>query len=875
MRKHLTIVLLITIGLGLNPLSGCAQDTTPGDLRAEAALQKGDYAEARSLYQALLDTAAVGASPYAVGYLETFLYTGDYGEGLGEAELLLAKVSADPYTLYMKGRLLVALGRYEEAEEALRRAVQVKGDFWRAGLEMADLFQRKGRRAQAQRIYEALFERYKRGIFTTAEDLAVGGRAAAAMESFHDANEAFRLANQVDDTHIQNLYWWATLFREKYNDADAQRTFEDALALNPNRADLYVGYAEAFNSFAQKEELARTALKKNPNSVGAMNILASLRILDGQYTTAEDLLDKALAVNPASMKALAHQASIHHLRGDSAAFATTEQRALAIDDRAADFYTTVNDNLTLRFRYPEAVAIGRKAVEVDPGNAEANAVYGSSLLRVGRATEARRYFERSYNRDAFNLFVGNTLTLLDEYANFDFLQSEHFRLLIHQDESAVLGQAILDEAEASYAAFSARYPYRPEGPILIEAYNDADDFAVRIAGVPHLGLLGVSFGDVIAINTPRAQAGREYNWARTLWHELAHTMAIGVAKHQVPRWLTEGLSVYEERRARPEWGREMDLEIFSALDQDRLHPLVEINRGFTRPEFPGQVLLSYYHASKVVTFIVDNYGFEAIIGLLEALGQGIDQEAAFQQVLGQSRRTLDTAFRAALKQDRDQFDQVLAGLPDILSDEEAEGSLLDKLTGGSDNPFFRRLKEGSEALARQDFGTAETKYREALEIYPDFIGGGNPYQGLAAVYRERGERDKLMAILKQFLEVSEYGAEESRELGELYAEAGDSENAVAYLGRSLNVEPYDVPTLDRLAVLYETRGMSARVVQARRAILALSPVDKANAYYELARALYNNNEILDAKRAVLQSLELAPGYREAQKLLLACVDSAP
>ena len=668
---------------------------------------------------------------------------------------------------------------------------------------------------------------------------------------------------------------WEVFEESRVLAGESRLQTEEALALNANRADLYVGYAEAFNSFAQKEKLARTALEKNPNSVGAMNILAGLRILDGQYKTATDLLDNALTINPASMQALAHKASIYHLVGDSAAFATIEQRALAIDARAADFYITVNDNLTLRFRYPESVGIARKAVEVNPSNAAANGALGSSLLRVGEAGEARRYLERSYQRDAFNLFVRNTLRLLDEYPDFALLESENFRLLIHQDESDVLGPAILEEAEACYADLSARYPHRPDGKILMEAYNDRDDFALRVAGLTHLGLLGVSFGDVIALNTPRAQTGREYNWARTLWHELAHTMAIGVSKHHVPRWFTEGLSVYEEVRARPEWGREMDLELFSAFDQDRLHKLEEIDRGFTRPEFPGQILLSYYHASKVIGFIVDNHGFEAVTGLLEALGRGLGQEAAFQEVLGQSRSALDAAFTASLKQRRDAFGQVLAGLPDVLGgDENDDTSLLEKLTGRAENPFLRRLQEGREALARNDYDTAEDRFRDALEIYPDFISGGNPYLGLAVVYRERGERAKLIAILEEFLAVSEYGAEEARELGELYAEDGNTEQATAYLARSLDVEPYDVPTLDRLAVLYEARTMYPQVVQARRAILALSPVDKANAYYELARSLYHNNEIAAAKRAVLQSLELAPGYREAQKLLLDCVDES-
>lgn len=875
MRKSVFIAVLAVFLFGIYPLAGCAQDPADRGQAAVSALTQGDYPEARRLYKALLDDPDGRTPENVVGYLETFLDAGDYQDGLREAEALLARGSSDPYLLYMQGRLLRAVGRLDEAGAALERAVRHKNDFWRAGLELADLLYETGRRPEAQRIYEVIYQQYRRGTFTTAEDLSVAGRAAAAMEQFHDANEAFRTAHQLDATNVQNLYWWAELFREKYNDADAQQTFEDALTVNPHRADLYVGYARAFNNFARKEQLARKALEENPNSVGAMNLLAGLRILDGQYDEAETMLAQALAVNPASMQALAHQASIHYLRSDSAAFAEAEQKALAINARAGDFYVAVNENLTLRFRYPEAVELGRKAVQVDPGNAKALAALGISLLRLGQAGEARRYLDRSFERDPFNLFVGNTLTLLDEYVEFDFLESEHFRLLIHADESAVLGPAVLDEAEACYAALSARYPYQPAGKIQIEAYNDRGDFDVRVAGVPHIGLLGVSFGDVIALNTPRAQAGNAYNWARTLWHELAHTMAIGVSQHHVPRWFTEGLSVYEEQRARPAWGREMDLELFTALDRDKLHRLEEIDQGFTRPAFPGQILLSYYHASKVIAFIVDHHGFQAVIDLLAGLGQGLDQEAVFQQVLGQSRRALDTAFRADLQQRRDQFDQVLAGMPDLLGDEGEEVSLLEKLTGRSENPFLQKLQEGHDALERQDYGTAETRFREALEIYPDFVEPGNPYLGLAAVYRERGERARLIDILEQFLDVSEYGPAEARELGELYAEANDTGRAVAYLARSLEVEPYDLPTRDRLAVLYEQRGMYPQAVRERRAILALNPVDKANAYYELARSLYNAQDLVAAKRAVLQSLELAPGYREAQKLLLDCVDEMP
>ncbi len=872
MRTRLAITVLVVFGI--YPLAGCAQDAAERGWSAERALNAGEYAEARRLFKTLLARPDSAGTDPVVGYFETFLAVGDYAEGLREADALLTQTPDAAALLFMKGRLLTAVGRYEEAEDAFRTAGSQQPDFWRDALELADLLDKTGRRREAMRLYAAIYQGYKQGQFRTARALGIAGRAAAALEQFHDANAAFRTAYRLDATDVQVLFWWAELFRAKYNDAEAQRTYEEALQHNPRRADLYVGYALSFDSFARREELALKALDENPNSVDALNLLAELRVLDGLYTEAEAMAQRALAVNPASVEALAHLAAVHHLRADTAAFADAEQRALLVNPYASDFYVTVSEDLALRFRYPDALAFSRKAVEADTEDERALTALGTSLLRVGEASEARRYLEISFRADPFNLFVGNTLTLLDEYAAFDLLESEHFRLLIHQTESDVLGRAMLDEAEACYAALSARYPYTPRGKILLEAYNDRDDFAVRVAGVPHLGLLGVSFGDVVALNTPQAQAGRAYNWARTLWHELAHTMAIGVSDFHVPRWFTEGLSVYEEQRARPAWGREMDLELFTAFDQGRLLPLAEIDRGFTRPEFPGQILLSYYHASKIIAFVVEQHGFEAIIDLLEALRQGLDAEAAFRQVLGQSQDDFDDAFRADLRQRRDRFDRVLAGLPDLLGDEEEAPSLLEKLAGRSDNPFLQRLQQGYEALNRQDYDDAETRLREALDIYPDYIGPENPYQGLAEVYRARGEQARLVAILERFLNVSEYGAAEARELADLYEQRGEADQAIAYLERSFEVEPYDLPAHDRLATLYEARGRDARAAEARRAILALHPVDKAQAYYDLARSLCRSGDVAQARRAVLQSLELAPGYREAQKLLLACAEGA-
>ena len=85
----------------------------------------------------------------------------------------------------------------------------------------------------------------------------------------------------------------------------------------------------------------------------------------------------------------------------------------------------------------------------------------------------------------------------------------------------------------------------------LELYPDHDDFAVRVAGLAGIGLLGVTFGYVVAMDSPSGRAAGEFHWGSTLWHEMAHVFTLEATDHRVPRWLSEGISVYEEWRTGP------------------------------------------------------------------------------------------------------------------------------------------------------------------------------------------------------------------------------------------------------------------------------------------------------------------------------------
>ena len=841
-----------------------AQDSVD---EAYQALQSGDYTEAKKLYrQQLRDDASVGSMD-VIHFADAFIITGEYAEGL-EA---LANYPDNAHVLHARGALHEQTGDLQAAEAAYRASAEQQQNLWRNLLLVAELFTNTGRQSQADELYNFIYRTYKNNEFRTAEELGIAGKAAARMGEFRDANDAFRTANQLEPGHIRNLYWWGDLFREKYNDADAQRTFDEAIAANPNYSPLYIGYARSVKSFARQEEMARNALDKNPNSVEARSILAGLSILDGLFSQAEDLLNEALAINPNAVEALAHLATVHFLRGEQTSFEEIEARALAINPRASFFYTTIAKNCELKFRYPDAVEFGEKAVRANRRDANAYAQLGTSLLRLGRSEEAYRYLDFSFDQDPYNLFVGNTLTLIDEYDDFALLESEHFKLLIHNRERDVLGPAILSEAELAYASLTTRYPYAFTDKILIEAYDDADDFAVRVAGVPHLGLLGVSFGDVLAINTPRGQASGSYNWARTLWHELVHTLSIGVSEFRMPRWFAEGLAVYEERVAKDEWGREMQLDFLMAYDQDKLLPLTQMDRGFTRPTFQGQILLSYFHASRIIGFIEAQYGFDAVIEILQGFAAGKNDAQSVLDATGATLEQIDSAFREGLKQEYASLRDVIRGMPNPFAD--GEESLVSGLTTPRSNDFLDALRAGYSALDQQDWSDAVSEFEKALSIYPDYTDPGNPYVGLAAAYRGLGDEDKLVDALERFLAVSEHGVEEARELGALHLKAGRTTDAIHYFERSLHISPYEREVHDQLATLYAQVASYDKAVMARQAILGLNPIDKAEAFYQYALALKFDTRPAEAKRAVLKSLELAPGYREAQQLLLEIVDS--
>jgi tetratricopeptide (TPR) repeat protein len=358
-----------------------------------------------------------------------------------------------------------------------------------------------------------------------------------------------------------------------------------------------------------------------------------------------------------------------------------------------------------------------------------------------------------------------------------------------------------------------------------------------------------------------------------MWHELAHTFTLGTTNNRIPRWFSEGLSVYEEHHAKTGWGFGVTPDFLAAFKAGKLVPVSRMNDGFMHPAYPQQVQFSYYQASLVCELIARDYGGDAaLLKMLQGYKDGLSTDQVFQKTLNVDIKVFDKKFDDYL---RARFAGVLPALfaepPEVtahMSNEELEA-----LAAKSPNDFGVQLLVGMALLGHDKVDEAIPLLEKARVMFPEYGGDDSPYAFLAAAYEKKGDKVKETAMLKQWTSLTETNMKALMKLADLLQEQGDAAGAADALDRAIFINPFDVETHKRLADLAHTAGDKARTIRERAALVALGPVDKADALYQLALAQHDADDDKSARSSVLRALEEAPNYEKAQTLLLAIVDA--
>jgi tetratricopeptide (TPR) repeat protein len=649
------------------------------------------------------------------------------------------------------------------------------------------------------------------------------------------------------------------LFLQTHQYNDAAETFREALKLFPNDVYAKIGLArvlaERFDGDAGP--MLEEVLKQNDELIEVHLVLAQLALESGQIEPAEKALDRAADLarkqEMPPIEVFAMRAALESARDRD----PTQwiKRALDYNPRYGAVYEQLAHFEIMRRRYREATALLRRAVEVQPDLWSAHAELGSNLLRLGQIDEAREQLTAAYSGDPYSPTTVNSLRLLDRIDEFDVSSTPVMvagdtyvvRLRLHRSESSVLEPYAIDLVQRGIATFSRRYGFKLQEPVTVEVYPDHDDFAVRVAALPGIGLLGVTFGYVVAMDSPSGRASGEFHWGSTLWHELAHVFTLESTDHRVPRWLSEGISVFEEWRTGPTPGVVVPPDVLTALNDNKFLPVDDLDSGFIRPSYPNQVQVSYVQAGLICLFVEQRWGFDRLSLFLHQFDRNVTTAAAVEGAFKMKPADFDKEFQAFL---RARYGVLLAGMEE----------------------WQTQYQAARKAIQKEQWNDAVAPARRAVELYPEHTGPGSPYLLLARALDKSGKRPEAIAALEAYRAAGGWDPTACRELARWLDEAGRADDATTVMQALNFADPLNPDQHAQLGERLLTAKRAEDSLREFRVLLALREHDPAQALFGSARALYALGDRAGSRRNVLDALAAAPHYKPAQEFLLQIVE---
>ena len=699
-----------------------------------------------------------------------------------------------------------------------------------------------GHRAEAQACFESL---------TRSSDAYARAEGFWGLEEWQQANEQFRLATQPAASKPLYKVRWGMLLHERFNDSEAADLFREALSKDPSNAEAYDGLAlvsaESFNGKAAA--YASKAVELDPKLAQAHEVLADLSLANDDRDVAAAEADKAIAIASDSLDAFAIHAALELLadRSPDPWFA----KIRAINPNYGEGYAHVAHQLELHYRYQDAVTYYRKAVEADPRLWAAHSALGIELMRLGQDQEPYKELQLSYENSYRDAATVNSLRLLDSYKNFATTRDDATILKLNKTESDLLLPYLQSELHAILATYQQKYKMKLPGPVQVEVYPDHEDFAVRTMGMPGLGALGVTFGLVVAMDSPSARKPGDFNWGSTLWHEMSHVFILTATNFRVPRWFTEGLAVHEEGEHSPEWKYQPTPEVLAAIRDKKLLPVTKLDRGFVYPDYPTQVLVSYFQAGTICDFIKAKWNDDKLLDMVHAYAQLKTTPQVIQQQLGLAPDEFDKQYLAWINQHY-----------------------------GAEAVHFDQWREQLKALfqaARQNKLDAVLQQGPAIvDLYPEYVGDASAYELIADAAQMKGDAKTEAAMLTAYVHQGGQMPPLLKRLAALQESAGQHAESAATLARLNYIYPVKDEELHRKLgdLLYAQKHYDGAILE-YNALVASKPVDKAGAEFSLAQAYLGAGQKDKAEECVLAALETAPGYRPAQKLLLQLQEPSP
>jgi tetratricopeptide (TPR) repeat protein len=770
--------------------------------------------------------------------IESLIAQGQYDEAAKEVDLALLRYPMSSRLLKLGHKAHLYCGQTNRASEMLNKIYRYGGSFKIEFWDPPDLV--------------ALGETL----------LLLGSEPRIILE------QLFNRASRIDPNCREAYLAAATLALDKQDYDLAASQYRKALERFGDDPDMHCGLAKAFYHSDRNLMIKSldAAIFINPNHVPSLLLLAEHQIDCENYSSAGKLLDKALAVNPWHSETWALRAVISHLGNDPNKVKSCRTNALKYWPKNPIVDYLIGRKLSQKYRFAEGAAYQRQALQFDPKYLAAKIQLTEDLLRLGDESKGWTLAEEVYKADQYNVLAYNLVNLRDNMSKFKTLNTDGFIIRMDELEEAVYGKRVLELLQEAKSQLCQKYGFELSDSVTLELFPNQQDFAVRTFGMPGGdGFLGVCFGNVITANSPRAS--RALNWESTLWHEFCHVVTLNLTHNKMPRWLSEGISVYEEIQRNPAWGQHMNSEYRKMILAGELVPISRLSSAFLSPPTPMHLQFAYYESSLVVEFLVDKFGLASLKDILADLAKGGDINAVISRRMAPIEK-IEKQFEAfARKQAEDFTNNVDWSEPETgqvdLSDPEALADWLQK----HPNSFWALTLRANHLLEEENWQQAQILLKKLISLYPNYTGEGNAYSLLAQIYRKLDETEQERLMLSKLATTSANSVEAYGRLMEIGMEQKDWPAILENGNKYMAVYPMLGTVHLQMGRANEELGHNEQAIDSYRRLLLLDPADPADINYRLAK-LFQDRDSLTAKRYVLEALADAPRFRQAHNLLL-------
>ncbi len=705
--------------------------------------------------------------------------------------------------------------------------------------------------------------------YLSRENMVAAGRYFA--DQGEDARQVLELfydrVRKVDPNFVDAYIATAELALSKGDFRVAAETLATATKLAPDNPDIaYLAYQAWQQSDAKRAavELER-AIELNPHHVPSLLFQVDRLIDREQYDEAREKISQVLGVNVHQWEAWCYLAVLAHLDGKFEFEKLMRAAALSTwaENPGVDFL--IGSKLSDKYRFAEGAEYQRQSLTFNPNFHRASFQLAQDLLRLGFDDVGWELADKVSSDDPYNVVAHNLVTLHDELQKFSVISQDDIYLRMEPTEATVYGDQVIELLVDAKRVLCEKYALQSNEPIYVEIFPAQKDFAIRTFGLPGGdGFLGVCFGRVVTANSPASQGPRPSNWQSVLWHEFCHVITLGKTRNRMPRWLSEGISVYEERQRNPTWGEHMSPRYRQMILGPELTPVSQLSGAFLSPPSPMHLQFAYYESSLVIEFLVGKYGIHRLRDILDALGDGLPTDSAFERSIGSMQR-LDVEFAEYAR------NLALGFAPRAdWTSRVSEKPSLDELHGWSlayPTNYDVLWQLAKTQIAQRKYAEAKQSLERLVEM--NVVGGSRDgvLEQLASVYHELGETDAELVTLREVVEVSSDALPALERLIEHAREQEDWAEVASLAAQVLAIHPLRPLGHHALAQAGKNMDRADWVARGTSALLQLEPIDEAGLNYQLADALATLGRPEEAKTHVLRALADAPRYRAAHRLL--------